>query len=186
MRQIWGISKGHIALEHNFTRHMSWRIYRKYNDEQKVNIRNVVKLEPQVFWYKAYGRVLRCSYFIPRVMGFRMPFFIPGVWWEGYVKEYPPTCIQPITLIFGTTVFAFKAIAFHARRVSLLFIGTGSFVKAVKQRLSFLVSFRAFRSVGCPSNPFYGTRDLTALLVRLYGHCKRGAVTGLVEGCLGF
>lgn len=165
---------------------MSWRTHRKYNDEQKVNIRNVVKLEPQVFWYKAYGRVLRCSYFIPRVMGFRMPFFIPGVWWEGYVKEYPPTCIQPITLIFGTTVFAFKAIAFHTRRVSLLFIGTGSFVKAVKQRLSFLVSFRAFRSVGCPSNPFYGTRYLTALLVRLYGHCKRGAVTGLVEGCLGF
>jgi hypothetical protein len=40
--------------------------------------------------------------------------------------------------------------------------------------------------VGCPSNPFYGTRDLTALLIRLYGHCKRGAVTGLVESCLGF
>lgn len=50
--------------------------YAQNNDEQKVDIRNVVELEPKILWYETQRRVFGGSYLVSRVVCSRMALLV--------------------------------------------------------------------------------------------------------------
>src|SRR5687767_14095551 len=110
-----------------------------------------MELKVQVLRDEAQWCVPSRAYLVPSIAGFGNTFFVSFICWEGYVKVHSSATVLLFTST-RTCIAILRYGSFIASRVSLLFIRCGSLMmQAIDERLSFLVRFGAFRSVGCPS-----------------------------------
>lgn len=61
------------------------------DNEEKVNIRNVVELEPQVLGDETQGCIFGSSDLVPRVLSEGTPFGTAEIVWQGQIEEQTPT-----------------------------------------------------------------------------------------------